>query len=280
MKFKSESVVIHSDTIDGYTSAWCLRTHGTTDYKFIAWKETDNISKLFFKKCTIYFLDIAPPLEFYHKLREDNNNRVFLIDNKEKNRELYGIVANDPDIIIDSKFSCCEIMWSKFSTKTFPIGLTYIADYTMNRNRMQNIKDIIFYLKRSNLSLDTIDLFITRMTDATGQDVILKEGKIIKEHYDCLISNALKQKYEGNILGYIVPMLNATEDIAHTLASILCKDVPFSAVWFVDNKGMQRYVLKSDSNGIDVSEIARQYGGAGHSKSSGFTIKRKDFFIL
>jgi uncharacterized protein len=48
---------------------------------------------------------------------------------------------------------------------------------------------------------------------------------------------------------------------------------PFAACyWDVPNG--QVFSLRSCENGVDVSEIAKQFGGGGHKHAAGFTVKR------
>ena len=68
--------------------------------------------------------------------------------------------------------------------------------------------------------------------------------------------------------GYDVPCINTTHlirEIGHAIAA----DYPFVAMYF-DTKDHRIYSLRSAENGLDVSEIAKQYGGGGHQHAAGF----------
>ena len=43
-------------------------------------------------------------------------------------------------------------------------------------------------------------------------------------------------------------------------------------VWYQQADGMFRVSLYTDRNDVDVSEIAKAYGGGGHKKAAGFRV--------
>jgi nanoRNase/pAp phosphatase (c-di-AMP/oligoRNAs hydrolase) len=52
----------------------------------------------------------------------------------------------------------------------------------------------------------------------------------------------------------------------------MCKGKPFAATYYVDKDGMYNFSLRSSEDGIDVSEIAKVYGGGGHKHAAGFKV--------
>ena len=56
------------------------------------------------------------------------------------------------------------------------------------------------------------------------------------------------------------------------MGHLLGKGEPFAATFFYDGEGYV-FSLRSDDNGLDVSEIAKQYGGGGHKHAAGFKLK-------
>lgn len=66
-----------------------------------------------------------------------------------------------------------------------------------------------------------------------------------------------------------VPITNAPvlqSEVAHELA----KGQPFAAVYWDDDEGNRVWSLRSDEDGVDVSDIAKRYGGGGHPHAAGF----------
>lgn len=76
---------------------------------------------------------------------------------------------------------------------------------------------------------------------------------------------------EFTIGGHVVPVANLpytlTSDAGHELA----QGKPFAGCYW-DTPDGRVFSLRSTDDGIDVSEIAKQYGGGGHRNSSGFRV--------
>jgi hypothetical protein len=49
----------------------------------------------------------------------------------------------------------------------------------------------------------------------------------------------------------------------------------FGATWFQRGNGQYVYSLRSTADGIDVSEVARKYGGGGHRNAAGFRVSTR-----
>jgi nanoRNase/pAp phosphatase (c-di-AMP/oligoRNAs hydrolase) len=60
-------------------------------------------------------------------------------------------------------------------------------------------------------------------------------------------------------------------DAAHKLA----QGNPFAACYW-DTPNGRVFGLRSDENGLDVSAIAKNYGGGGHVHAAGFTVSYED----
>ena len=80
--------------------------------------------------------------------------------------------------------------------------------------------------------------------------------------------------------GYLVPFLNCvaleaaarTELVSETL-EILADGCSFACGWFQRHRdGKFVYSLRSHDHGVDVSEVARRYGGGGAPRAASFTL--------
>lgn len=78
------------------------------------------------------------------------------------------------------------------------------------------------------------------------------------------------------IQGHRVPSANLSYMSASDACDLLLKkypEAPFAATWFIRKDGMQVFSLRSRSGSdVDVSEVAKNFGGGGHKHSAGFAI--------
>ena len=73
-----------------------------------------------------------------------------------------------------------------------------------------------------------------------------------------------------------VPIVNAPYLMISELLQHLAKDAPLAIGWFQRADGMYQYSLRSsDRSSVDVSEIAKRFGGGGHKHAAGFQLADK-----
>ena len=104
---------------------------------------------------------------------------------------------------------------------------------------------------------------------AEGEGILRKHWKDIRELLDVMTEHR-------NIAGTTVPVAN----LAYTSASDACHellernpDAPFAACWFKRKDGKMVFSLRSrNGSDVDVSRIAKTFGGGGHKHAAGFAV--------
>lgn len=107
---------------------------------------------------------------------------------------------------------------------------------------------------------------------ASNLATLRTEGEAIerKHHKDVaeLLGVTTRQMRIG---GHTVPIANLPYTLVSDAAHKLAQGQPFAGCYWDTPKG-RVFGLRSAEDGIDVSEIAKQYGGGGHKHASGFTV--------
>ena len=82
------------------------------------------------------------------------------------------------------------------------------------------------------------------------------------------------------IAGHVVPCVNTTTLVSEIVGGLADKfNRPFAAGFFILPNGNVQYSLRGRKTGmfrgkeIDLSKIAKRYGGGGHKNSAGFTLQ-------
>ena len=104
-----------------------------------------------------------------------------------------------------------------------------------------------------------------------GYDTCVSEGQSILRYQSKLIQKAVSQATEIEFEGHKVLMVNSTV-LQSEIGGELAKGKPFAIVWW--NKDKEKrfcYSLRSDLNGLDVSEICTRFGGGGHKHAGSFS---------
>lgn len=108
------------------------------------------------------------------------------------------------------------------------------------------------------------------ISDISG---LINEGATILRGHRKNISDFLRNRYWTEIGGISVPVVNVPYHYASDCADELLKaepSAPFCASWFRRGDGRIQYSLRSRDDRMDVSEIAKKYGGGGHRNAAGF----------
>lgn len=111
---------------------------------------------------------------------------------------------------------------------------------------------------------------------AADPDALVKEGETVLRAHTANIAKFVTDAYQDDVGGHRVPVVNVpyhyASDTAHALLSAF-PDAPFTACWFKRGDGMIQWSLRSEDNRLDVSEIAKGYGGGGHRNAAGFQVE-------
>lgn len=106
-------------------------------------------------------------------------------------------------------------------------------------------------------------------------DLLVEEGKIILRAHQANIKKFLEDSFMERIGTYEVPCCNVPYHYASDTAHELLKrypNAPFTAAWFKRGDGLFQASLRSEDHRLDVSEIAKRYGGGGHRNAAGFQV--------
>jgi oligoribonuclease NrnB/cAMP/cGMP phosphodiesterase (DHH superfamily) len=102
------------------------------------------------------------------------------------------------------------------------------------------------------------------------------EGAAIERKHFKDIYELLKVGQERmDICGYNIPVCNLPYTMSSDAGNIMAKGEPFSACWMGTPSGIN-FSLRSDADNpgsIDVSMIAKEFGGGGHKNAAGFRVK-------
>lgn len=116
--------------------------------------------------------------------------------------------------------------------------------------------------------------FAEDLETAQGLYRIITEGTALERYAAVLVEEQAARAVEGVIGGYMVPIVNATT-LFSEVGDYLCTtrlEIPFCAYYF-DRDDKRQWGLRGRGK-VDLSVIAKAYGGGGHYNASGFITAR------
>jgi len=97
-----------------------------------------------------------------------------------------------------------------------------------------------------------------------------REGEAIERKHHKDIAELVGASRRTMVIGgYGVPVANLPYTMSSDAGHLMCKGEPFAAC-YLDTSDGRTFSLRSTDAGMDVSAIAKNYGGGGHRNAAGF----------
>lgn len=268
---KNVVVIYHGECSDGFGGAWSAwKKFGETVDYIGAHHGDESPAGLIGKK--IYFIDFIYSKSIMERLKQDNKKIVIIDHHKTAIDLLY--LADEK--LFDINHSGAVLSWQYFHpNRTIPTILKHIEDRDMWRWKIDNSKEVLAYF-------DLLDFDFKIWSDIIEQFDIdnlvrlefRKNGELLLRQWISLCEDMIRE--ESTIVefdGYQIYAINAPHIFASDLGNILSKKLPpLAIVWQQNKEGNIDISLRSDGS-VDVSEIAKKYGGGGHKVAAGFRIE-------
>jgi oligoribonuclease NrnB/cAMP/cGMP phosphodiesterase (DHH superfamily) len=182
--------------------------------------------------------------------------------------------SNHPHIpyiraIFDMERSGAGLTWDYFHDETRPALIDHIEDRDLWRFDLVGTKEIqaaVFSYPYDFKVWDELMRTAEEELRADGEAISRKHMKDVQE----LIHSAASTMV---IAGHEVPVLNTPYFYSSEAGHIMAKGKPFAACYW-DTASGRTFSLRSANDGVDVSEIAKLFGGGGHRNAAGFRLSR------
>lgn len=119
-------------------------------------------------------------------------------------------------------------------------------------------------------------------SDAATQRMIV-EGEGIHRSHLMTMAKILREKHLIKIGQDIVHAVNCPYHYASDAAHVILEQdagAPFGAAYFRRADGRWQFSLRSDDGRVDVSEVAKRFGGGGHRNAAGFDVEDLEDLVL
>ena len=155
--------------------------------------------------------------------------------------------------------------------------LRLIEDRDLWRFTLPETKPFGLWLRSESFDFERWELISQELADGRDCDVILTEANAMQRFFDAKVSEIAARSRYGEIGGHRVRVCNCPPMFASEVGHKLLEDwpdVPFVACYSDDQKARGYSLRSSDdfSHRMDVSEVARKFGGGGHRNAAGFGV--------
>ncbi len=260
--------IYHKSCADGFGSALAVKTWADSNNReceFISAYHGDILPIV--DDRDIYIVDFSYPRDVLLEMKEKAASVVVIDHHKTAQADLQGLDF----CIFNMDKSAAVLTWETLlPERSVPLLLKYIQDRDIWQWKLPDSKAVSAGISLLEYDFNTWERFLV---DSNINELI-NDGRTILRYQELCVKKAIESDIlpMENIAGYTVPCINTTHLISET-GNELAKDQPFCAMYF-ETKNDRIYSLRSDKNGIDVSEIAKQFGGGGHFHAAGFQVSK------
>lgn len=217
---------------------------------------------------TVYLVDFSYPKDVIEFIASVADKVIILDHHKTAEADLIGLPEN-VTAIFDMTQSGAGLTYSYFyPNETLPPNVAHVQDRDLWVYALEYTSEVSEALYSYPMQVDVWEGLIDKNTVD-----LINEGSILLRKKRKEIQSLLKRGVQTiRIAGIEVPAINASKDLASDLGHILSNGHPFAAVYFETKKEVEFSLRSRKVGGIDVSEIAKLYGGGGHKHASGFKL--------
>lgn len=217
----------------------------------------------------LYFIDFTYPVPIMKKIIAQNR-RVVILDHHES-------VEDATRLAHEYRFSLnhsgAGLAWRYFHPeKPMPRLLRHIEDIDLWRLKLPRTWEIISWLRSYPLDFKLWNRLVRMLDRPRGRARALQEGAAILRARRKTVSQLVKDEFvEVLFEGYKVFAVNSpimASDIGHALYE---KRPPLGIIWY-ETTGGQRYVSLRSDGSVDVSLVAKHFGGGGHKRAAAFFV--------
>jgi oligoribonuclease NrnB/cAMP/cGMP phosphodiesterase (DHH superfamily) len=263
--------IYHGNCADGFAAAWAVRKYfGKDKVDFYAGIHQDPPPDVGGR--TVYIVDFSYKRPVLLEMASKAKQIVVIDHHKTAQIDLVDLPEN-----VEVNFDLCRsgamLTWDYFFTNQGipgecpPTLLRHIQDRDLWRFELDGTREIQAAVFSYPYEFDVWD----DLMDADMAQLRREGSSIERKHFKDIREFITAAAYRMDVAGHNVPVLNAPYFWSSDAGHIMAENEPFAACYW-DTPAGRVFSLRSQDDGIDVSEIAKQFGGGGHKHAAGYRI--------
>lgn len=273
-------VLYHANCADGFCAAWVAhrKLGNEADYLPVQYGQ-EPPGAAFDRDRPLYILDFSYSRDVLFKIAAMRHEEVVVLDHhKTAAAALDGLeielashnCGNALTAWFDMDKSGGRLAWEYFfPDEPVPWLVDYTEDRDMWRWKLDLSKEISAFISSHPFDFRLWDNWSQAGPVCGRWDTFVDQGSAILRYKDQVVRSAVENATEIELAGHKVKAVNSTV-LFSEIAGELAKGYPFGAVYFIRADGKKQWSLRSRESGVDVSEVAKRFGGGGHRNAAGF----------
>jgi len=276
-------ILFHYPCQDGLTSAWVAHNFHNNQNKEIELypiqhgKEI-NLKRLINKK--VICCDYAPPLQVLNEI-EKIASSITIIDHHISSQKA---LVDKTYAIFDMNKSGVGLTWDYFYPDNhIPLFLEMVQDRDIWSWKIPYSREFTsgFSTVCSSINMYDFDKLFELCYELYTNDSrinfyidignIINKSNLLKCKYLALDHSKKINKYNN----YNVCIVNCSSELSSDLGNMLAStdNIDFAALWRYNHPKEEYYISLRSDDKVDVSIVAKEFGGGGHKNAAGFSTK-------
>lgn len=257
--------IYHGACDDGFGAAfavWKATNRDVTFFPGVYGEDPPDVTGL-----NVAIVDFSYKRPVMISLSRKAKTILVLDHHKTAQADLDGLSVECPNVTVefDMERSGAVMAWQHFMAgKPVPLFFSYLMDRDLWLKKLPDSDAFTLALRSYAQDFNLWDKIYDNPKS------IIAEGRSIHRYFRTLVETAKSHAYFKDLGGYRVPVVNASMFMSSEVAGELADGHPFAGV-YTESETHTLWSLRSRApDGMDVSEIAKQFGGGGHKHAAGF----------
>lgn len=282
-------VIYHANCMDGFAAAWAFKRLAEWRYgggvEYISANYGDSLNIPNNKKTDLFIVDFSFPRSIL-AMAAAYANTVTVLDHHKTAAEGLQNWINCPSnmaIYFDMNRSGAGITWDfckdwnhLYNNAPIDFGNTrsglvsYVEDRDLWRFKLPDSREVNAYIALADHTFDAYDELYVEITN--NYDKVVEIGDALeRKHFKIATQIA---EHARDFVEPFAPtakpcVVNCPPQFASDVGNILAQKYDFVDCWWQDKKFVIHHSLRS-ADKVDVSAIAKYYGGGGHKNAAGY----------
>ncbi len=264
--------IYHAFCADGFGAAWVVRRElGDVEFFGASYgQEPPDVTGR-----DVIMVDFSYKRPVIEKMRRTAASILILDHHKTAQEDLRGLPTPDDQYfrenmgvaaLFDTDRSGAGITWDYFNPgQPRPPLIDRLEDRDLWRFKFSDTRAVQANVFSYPYEFDVWDRLMQ-----TDLSVLRIEGEAIERKHHKDVAELVGASQRTMVIGgHTVPVANLPYTLTSDAGHLMCQGQPFAACYIDTPKG-RTFSLRSTDAGVDVSEIAKAYGGGGHRNAAGF----------
>lgn len=264
-------VIYHAQCTDGFTAAWCFHHAFPGTHEFFPASYGQEPPDVTGRE--VYIVDFSYPRQKLLDMAEVSKGVIVLDHHKSAEADLAALEHPRLRVYFDMQRSGAGMAWDfLFANSPRPRFLSFVEDRDLWRFKFAETKASHALLGSVPRTFEMWDQIM--LGSPIEQANALAQGAALVRMTEKQVEDAVRSSLRRLKIGGIdVPAANVPGFFASDAGHIMDEGEPFAATYF-DTSERRCFSLRSRPEGVDVSLIAKLYGGGGHKNAAGFSVPR------